>query len=189
MRPPNKTKSTNRRYQASSRWRSDQSIQRAGCGPACPVLRTREAVWQSVRQNRRILRASQTFEPPAESLGQQAIFLADMRAFWCRQAHTVTIPMVVKLPKLFLFAGPPSLPKPQNLSSIADRPFLRGYSPLSSRIFCLCRRSRSPEAIFSPRSLHPKIPFPDGAALLEIGAPYLADLVHANHPHQPFPAD
>jgi hypothetical protein len=55
---------------------------------------------------------------------------------------------------------PPSLPKPQNLSSIADRPFLRGYSPLSSRIFCLCRRSRSPEAIFSPRSLHPKIPFP-----------------------------
>ena len=29
----------------------------------------------------------------------------------------------------------------------------------------------------------------DGAVLLEIGAPYLADLVHANHPHQPFPAD
>src|SRR6266852_6003331 len=29
----------------------------------------------------------------------------------------------------------------------------------------------------------------DGAVLLEISAPYLADLVHANHPHQPFPAD
>src|SRR6266576_2017287 len=27
----------------------------------------------------------------------------------------------------------------------------------------------------------------DGAVLFEIGAPYLADLVHANHPHQPFP--
>jgi hypothetical protein len=32
--PTSGTKSTNRRYQASSRWRSDQSIQRAGCGPA-----------------------------------------------------------------------------------------------------------------------------------------------------------
>ena len=29
----------------------------------------------------------------------------------------------------------------------------------------------------------------DRAALLEIGASYLANLVHANHPHQPFPAD
>ncbi len=29
----------------------------------------------------------------------------------------------------------------------------------------------------------------DGAVLLEIGAPNLADLVHANHPHQTFPAN
>ena len=28
-----------------------------------------------------------------------------------------------------------------------------------------------------------------GAMLLEIGASYLADLVHANHPPQPFPAE
>jgi len=29
----------------------------------------------------------------------------------------------------------------------------------------------------------------DRAVLLKIGTPYLADLVHANHPRQPFPAD
>jgi len=27
------------------------------------------------------------------------------------------------------------------------------------------------------------------SVLLKVGAPDIADLVHANHPHQPFPAD
>lgn len=31
--------------------------------------------------------------------------------------------------------------------------------------------------------------FLDRSTLLKIGPPNLADLVHANHPHQPFPAD
>ena len=40
------------------------------------------------------------------------------------------------------------------------------------------------------RARHRKNPHDllDGAVLLKIGASYLADLVHANHPLKPFPA-
>jgi hypothetical protein len=79
---------------------------------------------------------------------------------------------------------PSSLPKPRQPSSIGNRPFLRGFSPVSFRVFGLCGHSRSLEAIFCARSLHPEIPFP--AARGGRRATILGAL--SPHPKIPFPA-
>src|SRR5258707_13323989 len=57
-------------------------------------------------------------------------------------------------------SSPDALPKPRQPSSIGNRPFLRGFSTVSFRVLGLCGHSRSLEAIFCARSLHPEIPFP-----------------------------
>src|SRR5258707_6341630 len=72
-------------------------------------------------------------------------------------------------------AQPSSLPKPRQPSSIGNRPFLRGFSPVSFRVLGLCGHSRSLEAIFCARSLHPEIPFPAAREGLEIASVDQAD--------------
>ena len=57
---------------------------------------------------------------------------------------------------------------------------------LTPLVYTFDRPRRDPRAQRSQQRAHDLL---DRALLLKIGATYLPDLVHANHPHQPFPAD